>query len=92
MTGQSIGLNFSKLLRNYIIILKAFKRGFIQDKDILSDLFKLLDHSKNGLVDFRDFICVISIMKTGSLEDKLRLAFKSYDLDDNGFLDYNELY
>ena len=31
-------------------------------------------------------------MKTGSLEDKLRLAFKSYDLDDNGFLDYNELY
>ena len=82
---------FSKNNFNKFFIFKN-KRGFISDKDIISDLYKLLDHSKNGLVDFRDFICVISIMKTGSLEDKLRLAFKSYDLDDNGFLDYNELY
>lgn len=50
-------------------------------------MFKLLDYSKQNLIDFRDLICVISILKSGDLEDKLRFVFKAYDLNDDGFLD-----
>ena len=30
---------------------------------------------------------MISILKSGNLEDKLRFVFKAYDLNDDGFLD-----
>jgi len=49
------------------------------------ELFHLLE--KNGLIDFRDFVRLIGILKSDNLEDKLRLYFKTYDLDNNGFLD-----
>lgn len=38
-------------------------------------------------MDFRDFTCFLSIIKSDNIEDKLRFAFKAYDRDDNGFLD-----
>ena len=50
-------------------------------------MFKLLDIDNGGLVDIRDFSCLISIIKSGSIEDKLRLAFKAYDINGDGFLD-----
>ena len=35
---------------------------------------------------------MISILKGGTLEDKLRLAFLAYDQDHNGFIDRDELF
>jgi Ca2+-binding EF-hand superfamily protein len=54
-------------------------------------IFNLLDTNKsgieNGLVDFRDFACFMGVLKQGSYEDRLRIAFKAYDIDGDGFLD-----
>ena len=33
----------------------------------------------------------MSLIKSGSLEDKLKVAFMSYDIDHNGFIDRQEM-
>ena len=67
-------------------------RKFIQDENLNRALFNSIDVTNTGTIDFRDFVCAISILKGGTLEDKLRLAFMAYDIDHNGFIDKTEMY
>lgn len=46
-----------------------------------------MDYTKINQVDFRDFVRLIGILKCGSLEDKLRLYFKTYDVQNKGYLE-----
>mmetsp|Transcript_13870 Transcript_13870/g.11853 ORF Transcript_13870/g.11853 Transcript_13870/m.11853 type:complete len:117 (-) Transcript_13870:331-681(-) len=66
-------------------------QAYIKDSNLIEDIFNSIDIEKEGRIDFRDFICALSIIKGGTLEDKLRLAFLAYDSDHNGFIDKNEL-
>ena len=55
-------------------------------------LKELLDREKKGVITFRDFIRVMSAFSHNARpEDKQRLAFQLYDLDDDGKISKDDL-
>ena len=53
----------------------------------------MFDDDKSGEVDFNEFLQGLSLFSTkGEKEDKLRFAFKIYDMDNDGYISNGELY
>jgi len=51
------------------------------DKEILDRLFIMLDKTGDQQINFREFLCGLAPLVTGSLEDKLSFSFELYDVD-----------
>jgi len=58
----------------------------------IEQLFNAFDYNKNGLLDFREICMGFAILQKGSPDDKIKLAFKSFDIDDNGHLGPPEMF
>ena len=54
-------------------------------------VFRAFDNDGNGYIDFKEFMLSVNCVTNGSPEDKLKLAFKMYDIDQNGSVDKDEL-
>eukprot|EP01102_Stenamoeba_stenopodia_P009601 TRINITY_DN2845_c0_g1_i2.p1 TRINITY_DN2845_c0_g1~~TRINITY_DN2845_c0_g1_i2.p1 ORF type:complete len:232 (-),score=60.02 TRINITY_DN2845_c0_g1_i2:87-782(-) len=80
---------------------ETFKKGLIklesaglknlQDTPFSDRLFHLLDSNNDGTVDLGEFVCGLSMLCKGTVEEKLELSFKAYDLDGNGYISKDEL-
>ena len=75
-----------------LIDKEEFRNGLaIENQEISDRLFDLFDQDSSGSVDYEEFVTTIESMIDGSAKDKIKFAFQLHDLDNNGFIDRNEL-
>ena len=54
-------------------------------------VFRCYDTDGNGKVDFREFVCGLSLSIRGTQRQKLNFAFKVADVDGDGFITRDEM-
>jgi len=60
--------------------------GFLQDL-----IFNVFDNNKDGIINFQEFVCALSVMTRGTPDEKLEFAFMMYDMDNNGLITKDEM-
>jgi len=65
----------------------------LQQNPLVQRVIEIFDQDGNGEVDFREFIEGVSQFSVkGDKQQKLRFAFKIYDVDKDGFISNGELF
>ena len=54
-------------------------------------VFRTFDTDKNGEINFVEFLLAINVTLSGTPLEKLKYAFKLYDIDGNGIIDQGEM-
>ncbi|KAI2797837.1 hypothetical protein BLOT_015257 [Blomia tropicalis] len=60
------------------------------ESTFVQQMFSLIDKDNNGYISFREFLDVMVIFAKGSAEQKIRLMFDMYDVNQSGRLSIND--
>merc|ERR1719342_457308 len=82
-------LRKEKVLEMYTMILPE-KNAQV----FVNHIFRVFDRDNNGCIDFKEFMLATDMTTGGTVEEKLRWAFKMYDKDGSGqsFFEYLHFY
>lgn len=58
---------------------------------LLERIFEVFDEDADKMLDFKELMCGLSILYQGTLEEKLRLIFRSFDMGDKNYLTRTEV-
>ena len=77
-------ISFDEYKKNYI--------KFVPKGDLFSEhLFRCTDTNKDEKVDFDEFLCMLNIASHNNVGEKIKWAFKMYDVDGSGTITRNEM-
>eukprot|EP01121_Diplochlamys_sp_Union-15-3_P014428 TRINITY_DN4594_c0_g1_i4.p1 TRINITY_DN4594_c0_g1~~TRINITY_DN4594_c0_g1_i4.p1 ORF type:complete len:228 (-),score=30.16 TRINITY_DN4594_c0_g1_i4:36-719(-) len=63
------------------IYLKCLGHLAVQKNLIIDRIFDFFDQGQDGVIDFFEFVCGLSVLCKGSIKEKTKYAFRGYDLD-----------
>jgi serine/threonine-protein phosphatase 2B regulatory subunit len=93
--GPSTGKNSSACHKSHRIPLRrgTFRVPANKPRADLARMIAIFDEDGGGDVDFKEFVSGLSAFSSkGNKEEKLRFAFKVYDIDRDGYISNGELF
>lgn len=66
--------------------------GMSPKSDFAQRIFNLNDKNKSGFISFREFVDLLVIFANGSEDDKMKLLFKMYDINDIGIISKDDFF
>jgi len=57
----------------------------------MEEMFKVFDKSGDGIIDFREFCTGLSAFTKGSLDERLEFCYSLFDMNNDGFVQPDEL-